>query len=172
LEATKGVEVGHIFKLGTFFSETLGALFLSQDGQQYPIMMGCYGIGVGRLLAAIIEENHDDRGIIFPASIAPYQVHVVGLNLSSEDVATTANEIYKQLWAEGIETLFDDRLDAAAGVKLNDADLLGLPIRVVVSPRNIKNKMIEIKSRRDTEPHLVPMTSLISHIKIILSNRS
>ena len=172
LEATKGVEVGHIFKLGTFFSETLGALFLSQDGQQYPIMMGCYGIGVGRLLAAIIETNHDDRGIIFPASIAPYQVHVVGLNLSSEDVATTANEIYKQLWAEGIETLFDDRLDAAAGVKLNDADLLGLPIRVVVSPRNIENKMIEIKSRRDTEPHLVPMTSLISHIKSILSNRS
>ncbi len=172
LEATKGVEVGHIFKLGTFFSETLGALFLSQDGQQYPIMMGCYGIGVGRLLAAIIETNHDDRGIIFPASIAPYQVHVVGLNLSSEDVATTANEIYKQLWAEGIETLFDDRLDAAAGVKLNDADLLGIPIRVVVSPRNIENKMIEIKSRRDTEPHLVPMTSLISHIKIILSNRS
>ena len=172
LEATKGVEVGHIFKLGTFFSETLGALFLSQDGQQYPIMMGCYGIGVGRLLAAIIETNHDDRGIIFPASIAPYQIHVVGLNLSSEDVATTANEIYKQLWAEGIETLFDDRLDAAAGVKLNDADLLGLPIRVVVSPRNIENKMIEIKSRRDTEPHLVPMTSLISHIKSILSNRS
>ena len=172
LEATKGVEVGHIFKLGTFFSETLGALFLSQDGQQYPIMMGCYGIGVGRLLAAIIETNHDDRGIIFPASIAPYQVHVVGLNLSSEDVATTANEIYKQLWAEGIETLFDDRLDAAAGVKLNDADLLGLPIRVVVSPRNIENKMIEIKSRRDTEPHLVPITSLISDIKSILSTRS
>jgi len=172
LEATKGVEVGHIFKLGTFFSETLGALFLSQDGQQYPIMMGCYGIGVGRLLSAIIETNHDDRGIIFPASIAPYQVHVVGLNLSSEDVATPANEIYKQLWAEGIETLFDDRLDATAGVKLNDADLLGIPIRVVVSPRNIENKMIEIKSRRDTEPHLVPITSLISHIKSILSNRS
>ena len=172
LEATKGVEVGHIFKLGTFFSETLGALFLSQDGQQYPIMMGCYGIGVGRLLAAIIEENHDDRGIIFPASIAPYQVHVVGLNLSSEDVATTANEIYKQLWSEGVETLFDDRPDAAAGVKLNDADLLGLPIRVVVSPRNIKNKMVEIKSRQETEPHLIPITSLISHIKTILRNHS
>ena len=160
-----------MFKLGSVYSEALNATFVDEEGDRHPMVMGCYGIGVGRLLAAIIEENHDDRGIIFPASIAPYQVHVVGLNLSSEDVATTANEIYKQLWSEGVETLFDDRPDAAAGVKLNDADLLGLPIRVVVSPRNIKNKMVEIKSRQETEPHLIPITSLISHIKTILSNR-
>ena len=169
LEATKGVEVGHIFKLGTFFSETLGALFLSQEGQQYPIIMGCYGIGVGRLLAAIIEQNHDDRGIVFPTSIAPYLVHLVGLNLSSENVLDIANKLYKLLWSENIETLFDDRPDAAAGVKLNDAALLGLPLRVIVSPRNLDNGVIEIKSRHESESHLISIDSLVSHIKTALN---
>ena len=171
LEATKGVEVGHIFKLGTFFSETLGALFLSQEGQQYPIIMGCYGIGVGRLLAAVIEENHDERGIIFPASIAPYQIHLVGLNLSSENVSGIANQIYKSLWSENIETLFDDRTDAAAGVKLNDADLLGIPIRVIVSPRNLDNEVVEIKYRQDSESHLIPIDSLVPHVKTVLNSQ-
>ena len=171
LEATKGVEVGHIFKLGTFFSETLGALFLSQEGQQYPIIMGCYGIGVGRLLAAVIEENHDERGIIFPASIAPYQIHLVGLNLSSENVSSIANQIYKSLWSENIETLFDDRTDAAAGVKLNDADLLGIPIRVIVSPRNLDNEVVEIKYRQDSESHLIPIDSLVPHVKTVLNSQ-
>ena len=171
LEATKGVEVGHIFKLGTFFSETLGAQFLSPEGQQYPIIMGCYGIGIGRLLAAIIEQNHDERGIIFPTSIAPYQVHLVGLNLTSENVSDIANKIYKRLWSENIETLFDDRPDPAAGVKLNDADLLGLPIRVIVSPRNLDKEMVEIKYRQDSESHLVPIDSLVSYVKTTLNSR-
>ena len=161
LEATRGVEVGHIFKLGTFYSETLGALYLDNAGQQRPIIMGCYGIGVGRLLAAAIEQNHDDRGIIFPAPIAPYQVHLVGLNLADAAVAAAADNLYQQLWDAGIETLYDDRTDPAAGVKLNDADLLGLPLRLVVSPRNLRNNAVELKGRADTESVMVGLEDIL-----------
>jgi prolyl-tRNA synthetase len=164
LESTRGVEVGHIFKLGTFFSETLGAYFLDQGGQQRPIIMGCYGIGVGRLLAAAIEQNHDERGMIFPEPIAPYQVHLVGLNLSDEAVSAAAEELYRELWDRGIETLYDDRLDQAAGVKLNDADLLGLPLRLVVSPRNLRQGMVEMKGRRDEEAALLPREQVVEMV--------
>ena len=170
LEATRGVEVGHIFKLGTFFSETLGALYLDQNGQQRPIIMGCYGIGVGRLLAAAIEQNHDERGIIFPSPIAPYQVHLVGLNLNDEDVSAAAEQLYQELWGQNIETLYDDRLDQAAGVKLNDADLLGLPVRLVVSPRNLRNGMVEIKGRRDEGAALIPKAQAADAIRQHLSH--
>ena len=118
LEMTRGVEVGHIFKLGTFFSEALGAYFVDREGQRQPIIMGCYGIGVGRLLAAAIQQNHDERGIVFPAPIAPFSVHLVGLNLSDAAVSEAADRLYDELWAEGIETLYDDRTDEAAGVKV------------------------------------------------------
>ena len=161
MESTRGVEVGHIFKLGTFYSETLGALYLDNAGQQRPIIMGCYGIGVGRLLAAAIEQNHDDRGIIFPAPIAPYQVHLVGLNLADAAVAAAADNLYQQLWDAGIETLYDDRTDPAAGVKLNDADLLGLPLRLVVSPRNLRNNAVELKGRADTESVMVGLEDIL-----------
>lgn len=165
LEATRGIEVGHIFKLGTFFSETLGALYLDQEGQQRPITMGCYGIGVGRLLAGAIEQNHDDKGIIFPAPIAPYQVHLVGLNLTSAAVAEAAEKLYQELWQQGIETLYDDRPDQAAGVKLNDADLLGLPIRLVVSPRNLRQGMVELKGRQEATATLVPIDQVINALR-------
>ncbi len=161
LESTRGVEVGHIFKLGTFYSETLGALYLDNAGQQQPIIMGCYGIGVGRLLAAAIEQNHDDKGIIFPTAIAPYQAHLVGLNLTDPAVAAAADTLYQQLWDAGIETLYDDRPDAAAGVKLNDADLLGLPLRLVVSPRNLRNNAVELKGRTETAADLVELANLL-----------
>ena len=169
LEATKGVEVGHIFKLGTFFSETLGALYLDQQGQQRAMLMGCYGIGVGRLLAAAIEQNHDDKGIIFPAPIAPYQVHLVGLNLTDDRVAAAADELYRELWELGIETLYDDRIESAAGVKLNDADLVGLPLRLVVSPRNLNNGVVESKGRQKSEPSLVPLDQAAEVIRQRLS---
>ena len=169
LEAIRGVEVGHIFKLGTFFSETLGALFLDQNDQQHPMMMGCYGIGVGRLLAAAIEENHDDRGIVFPAPIAPYQLQLVGLNLTDERVKEAAGQLYQELWDQGIETLYDDRTEAAAGVKLNDADLLGLPLRLVVSPRNLNNSVAEVKGRRETEAQLVPLDRVVAEVQRRLS---
>ena len=168
LTSVRGVEVGHIFKLGTFFSETLGARFLDQEGQQRPIIMGCYGIGVGRLLAAAIEQNHDDKGIIFPAPIAPYQVHLVGLNMSDPTVAQASDDLYKQLWEEGIETLYDDRVDEAAGVKFNDADLLGLPVRLVVSPRTLKQDSVELKLRNETEAVQVPVNEIVERVTATL----
>ena len=164
LESTRGVEVGHIFKLGTFFSETLGALYLDQNGDHIPIIMGCYGIGVGRLLAATIELNHDDKGILFPKNIAPYLVHLIGLNLSDDDVAQAAEDLYNQLWELGIETLYDNRTDQTPGVKFNDADLLGLPLRIVVSPRNLKNAQLEIKLRQDDDSQLINQSDIVPWI--------
>ena len=170
LQATRGVEVGHIFKLGTFFSETLGANYLDSEGRNRPITMGCYGIGVGRLLAAAIEQNHDDRGIVFPHPIAPYQIHLVGLNLSNEDVAQAAEDLYARLNAAGVETLYDDRPDAAAGVKFNDADLMGLPVRLVISPRNLNNGVVEIRGRQDEEATTVPLTEVVDAVRAKLDS--
>jgi len=169
LEATRGIEVGHIFKLGTFFSESMGALFLDNEGEQQPIIMGCYGIGVGRLLAAAIEQNHDDKGLVFPIPIAPYQIHLVGLNLSDEEVAAAADKLYSDLWEQGFETLYDDRTDQAAGVKFNDADLIGLPVRLVISPRNLKNGVVEVKGRKDAEAETIPNDELFTRLSEILS---
>ena len=165
LEATKGIEVGHIFKLGTFFSEALGADFLDNEGQQHPIIMGCYGIGVGRLLAAAVEQNNDQAGIVFPIPVAPYQVHLVGLNIATEEVAVAANKLYRELELNGIEVLYDDREDAAAGVKFNDADLIGLPVRLVVSPRNLKAGVVEIKGRGDSESGAVDLDAVIGIVR-------
>ena len=165
LESTRGVEVGHIFKLGTFFSETLGATYLDAEGRNLPITMGCYGIGVGRLLAAAIEQNHDDRGIVFPHPVAPYQAHLVGLNLSNEEVAEAGQNLYDELDAAGIETLYDDRVDQAAGVKFNDADLIGLPVRLVISPRNLNNGVVEVRGRLDEEATTVPLAEIVDAVR-------
>ena len=169
LQATRGVEVGHIFKLGTFFSETLGANYLDAEGRNLPITMGCYGIGVGRLLAAAIEQNNDDRGIVFPHPIAPYQAHLVGLNLSNEGVAAAGESLYDELNAAGIETLYDDRPDAAAGVKFNDADLIGLPVRLVISPRNLNNGVVEVRGRQDEEATTVPLADVVDAVRARLA---
>ena len=165
LESTRGVEVGHIFKLGTFFSETLGANYLDSEGRNLPITMGCYGIGVGRLLAAAIEQNHDDRGIAFPHPIAPYQAHMVGLNLSNDRVRNQGELLYEQLILAGIETLYDDRPDAAAGVKFNDADLMGLPVRLVISPRNLNNGVVEVRGRQEAEAETVPLSEVVAAVR-------
>jgi prolyl-tRNA synthetase len=165
LDAVRGIEVGHIFKLGTGYSESFGASYLDNEGQQRSIIMGCYGIGVGRLLAAAIEQNHDDNGIVFPAPIAPYQVHLVGLNLSDESVAKEAESLYELLESQGVEVLFDDRLDQTAGVKLNDADLLGLPIRLIVSPRNLRNGAVEMKVRGQDEADMVAMADIGDRVR-------
>ena len=117
------------------------------------------------MLAAAIEQNHDDGGIIFPAPLAPYQVHLVGLNMSDGDVMAAADRLYQDLWDGGVETLYDDRLDQTAGVKLNDADLLGLPVRLVVSPRNLKNGIVEMKGRREEQPTMVASDQLLGTVK-------
>ena len=169
LDAVRGIEVGHIFKLGTGYAESFGATYLDSEGQQQTITMGCYGIGVGRLLAAAIEQNHDDDGIVFPAPIAPYQVHLVGLNLTDESVATEAESLYQCLQSEGVEVLFDDRPDRTAGVKLNDADLLGVPIRLVVSPRSLRIGAVEMKERKDGEAVMVPLAEVVEAVRARLA---
>ncbi len=164
LLTSHGIEVGHIFKLGTFLSEKLGAFFIDQSGVSQPIVMGCYGIGLGRLLAAAIEQNHDAQGIIWPLAIAPYHIYLCPLYLENPQVATIAENLYAGLEAQGLEVLFDDRKESP-GVKFNDADLLGIPLRVTISPRTLKTNSIEIKKRSEKESQLVPMEGIVARLK-------
>ena len=167
LTSLRGVEVGHIFKLGTLFSQKLGAFFLDREGQQRPIIMGCYGIGVGRLVAAAIEQNHDDKGIIWPLPLAPYQVYLCAVGVDKPEVATSAERLYAELVAAGIEVLYDDRLESP-GVKFNDADLLGIPLRAVVSPRTMKSQSVEVKRRSEKEGRLVPAEEVMAMLGELL----
>jgi prolyl-tRNA synthetase len=164
LEVRRGIEMGHIFKLGTVYTEKMHATFLDADGQERVAIMGCYGIGTTRLLQGVIEANHDERGIIWPKSVAPYDVHLVGLNLDRGEVAYRAQGLYESLQAAGLDVLFDDRTDAAAGVKFNDADLIGLPLRVTVSPRNLDQNAVEVKRRRSAESELIPLPEALGRI--------
>ena len=168
LVVRRGIEVGHVFKLGTRYSEALGASFPDDTGVQRPIIMGCYGIGVGRLLAAAIEQNHDEHGMRLPASIAPYVVWLTALNVEKEDVAQAADALYKALVDERVQVLYDDRQESA-GVKFNDADLLGLPVRVVVSPRNLRQDAVEIKRRSESEAVKAPQDEAVKRIKELLA---
>ena len=167
LSSTHGIEVGHIFKLGIFLTEKLGALFIDQGGVSHPIIMGCYGIGLGRLLAAAIEQNHDDKGIIWPLPIAPYHIYLCPLYLENPQVAATAESLYAELEAQGLEVLFDDRNDSP-GVKFNDADLLGIPVRVTISPRTLEKNSIEIKKRSEKEVELVPLEGITARLKELI----
>jgi len=166
LEMIKGIEVGHIFKLGTSYSQKFDASFLDQNDTRQSIFMGCYGIGVGRLLSAALESNHDDRGIIFPPSLAPYHVNLCLLGQDAK-VIEYSEKLYTTLIKAGIEVLYDDR-EESAGVKFNDADLLGLPIRVVVSKRSLENCIVELKSRSSNEIINVSTDSAIDKIKEML----
>jgi len=171
LSSARGIEVGHVFKLGTFISERFGASFLDNDGTSRPIVMGCYGIGLGRLLAAIVEQSHDDKGIIWPLSVAPYQVHLCPLNLEKPAVLPTAEKIYQELQREGIEVLFDDR-DDSPGVKFNDADLLGIPLRLTLSPRTLQSQSVEAKWRTENEARLLPLENLAAEVHKLLEKKS
>jgi prolyl-tRNA synthetase len=153
------IEVGHIFQLGDKYSKTMGALFVDKDDKRKPIIMGCYGIGIGRLMAAIVEANFDDKGIIWPENIAPYKVYLIDLTNSSE-----GEKLYQQLQKEKIEVLFDDR-DESAGVKFTDADLIGIPQRLVLSPKTIKNSEIEIKKRGEEKAKTIKIEDLLEKIK-------
>lgn len=157
---SRGVEVGNIFKLGTKYTAALGGNFVDEDGQLKPVIMGSYGIGVGRLLACSAEENNDDKGLTLPISIAPYHVHLVGMAKMEKE----ADQVYAQLVAAGIEVLFDDR-DESAGVKFNDADLIGLPIRLTVGSRAWKEGGVEMKLRRSDERTVLPLDNLVGGVK-------
>ncbi len=150
LRMARGVEVGNIFQLGTRYSEALGATYTDEDGEERPIWMGSYGIGLGRLLACVAEEHRDERGLALPVSIAPY--HVTLVSLAREDEAhEVAERLFGELVAAGIETLFDDRRELSAGVKLNDADLRGMPLRVIVGERSLEAGGVELSPRRSPE---------------------
>jgi len=164
IEFGRGIEVGHIFKLGTKYSQALKAVFLNRQGKETPIIMGCFGIGVGRTVAAAIEQNHDKDGIIFPAPIAPFEVIILPLQMHDTGVVETAEKIYTELLDIKIDTLLDDR-DERAGVKFNDADLLGIPIRITVGVKGIKGGQMEIKLRSETESFFVPINNAASSIK-------
>jgi len=160
----RGIEVGHVFKLGTKYSEAMGAVFLDEDGIEKPIVMGCYGIGVGRTVAAAIEQNHDDNGIIFPIPIAPFEVVILPLQMHEPGVVKASENIYTDLTESGLDVLLDDR-DLRAGVKFNDADLLGTPVRVTVGMRNLKNGEVEMKLRTEKESSSLPLQDAPALIK-------
>jgi prolyl-tRNA synthetase len=167
LFSSLGIEVGHVFKLGTFLSQKLGASFLDQNGVSRPIIMGTYGIGLGRLLAAVIEQNHDDNGIIWPLSIAPFQVYLCPLRPENPDVAKATEKVYKDLTNKNVEVLYDDR-DESPGVKFNDADLLGIPLRLTISPRTLQSQSIELKWRKEKQAELVPLGKITSKINKLI----
>ena len=160
LRTSRGVEVGNIFQLGTRYTEVLGATYLDREGKHQPVVMGSYGIGAGRLLACIVEAHHDDKGLIWPMSVAPYQVYLIqmpGAEAEAEALYAALNEV-------GIEVLFDDR-DETAGVKFNDADLLGIPIRLTLGKRSLKEGGVEFKRRDHDEKEIVPLADVVVRIR-------
>jgi len=161
----RGIEVGHIFKLGRKYSEAMNAAVLDESGQSVTMLMGCYGIGVTRIVAAAIEQNHDDRGIIWPDPLAPYHVVLIPLNLQKSDrVRAAADGLYAALGAAGLEVLYDDR-DARPGVKFADAELLGIPHRLVLGERGLDAGSCEYRQRRATESQDVPLDAVVSFVK-------
>jgi prolyl-tRNA synthetase len=159
----RGIEVGHVFKLGTRYSEKMGAKFLDENGKEQPMIMGCYGIGISRTVAACVEQNNDENGIIWPWSLAPYQIHVVPVNVKNEEQKQLADSIYEQLQKEGYEVLLDDRPERA-GVKFKDADLIGLPVRVTVGGKAGEG-LVECKVRKTGESKDVHVDELLTYVK-------
>jgi len=158
LKETTGLEVGHIFLLGTKYSEAMKAYFVDKDGKEKPIIMGCYGIGVSRLMAAAVEQNHDENGIIWPENIAPFKLHILALNMKDEKIREVAERIYNLAKEKGIEVLYDDR-DMSAGAKFKDADLIGIPHRIVVG-RGVKNKIVEYQHRKDQQKQSISIENI------------
>jgi len=164
LRAERGVEVGNIFKLGTRYSEAMGARFLDQDGELKPVVMGSYGIGIGRLLACVAEMHNDDYGLIWPITVAPYPVHLLTLGPADSEATAVAERLYAELQAARIDVLFDDR-DRSPGVKFNDADLIGLPLRITVAARGLKQQSVELKRRDQKERELIPLADIVPALK-------
>ena len=161
LELMTGIEIGNTFKLGTFYSDKLDAQYLGADGRRHPFVMGSYGIGVGRLAASVVERYHDANGIIWPVSVAPYDVHIV--QLGTGDVAADAERLAGELEAEGLSVLLDDRGDSA-GVKFNDADLIGLPFRCTVSRRTLAASAVEFKPRAAADRQSIPRNQIVNTV--------
>jgi len=163
LKENKSIEVGNIFPLKDKYSKAMKALFRDKDGKQKAILMGCYGIGVSRTMGAVVEVNHDEKGIIWPTEIAPFVVHLIQVE-NNKKIQTAAQKAYSDLEKAGVEVLYDDR-DKSAGEKFAEADLIGLPIRLVVSQRTLSNNSLEIKKRREEKTRLVKQKDLLKHVK-------
>lgn len=167
LQVFTAIELGHIFKLGTKYSESMGAMFLDEKGEEHPIIMGSYGIGAERIMACFIEQHHDENGIIWDTALAPFHIHLIGLNMKNENVTKACEEVYKNLTDNSYEVLYDDRMDAQAGVKFNDADLLGMPLQIIVGDRKLKTNQVEMKLRKTGERFDVELDKLMDKIKEI-----
>jgi|MTBAKSStandDraft_2_1061841.scaffolds.fasta_scaffold02037_3 prolyl-tRNA synthetase len=168
LSMARGIEIGNIFQLGTKYSAPMKALFLDEKGESREMIMASYGIGVGRLMATVIEDNHDDYGPIWPAAVAPFTVHLNALNLKEEEVRKTAESLYDAFIREGIDVLYDDR-DERPGSQFSDADLIGAPLRVIVSKRNLEKGEVEIKQRGEKTSMTVPAEETVSKVKGLLA---
>jgi len=166
LEIARGVEVGHIFKLGTKYSQALGCSFTDEKGETRPAVMGTYGIGVGRTMAAAIEQHHDADGIVWPLALAPFEIVLVSLNPSDEATRSVADELYAGLVAAGLEVFYDDR-DERPGVKFKDADLIGFPIRINVGGRALKEGKVEIVRRRDKDLRTVDTAGALEAVRAL-----
>lgn len=165
LAIRRGIEVGHIFQLGTKYSEAMDARVLDESGRQQPLIMGCYGIGVSRVVAAAIEQNHDTQGIIWPEPLAPFRVALVSLNAhKSEAVAEAAEHLYAELAAAGLEPFWDDR-PARPGVKFADMELIGIPHRLVVGERGVDAGTVEYRGRRDRESRDIPVAEVVDFLR-------
>jgi prolyl-tRNA synthetase len=167
LEIHRGIEVGHIFDLGTKYSEAMGCTFDDDQGQARPMIMGCYGLGVGRTVAAAVEQNHDADGIVWPVPLAPFEVALIALNVGDEEVRRAAESLYEELSAQGVEVFYDDR-DERPGVKFKDADLLGFPVRLVVGSRGLAEGNVEISLRRDREKQAVALADGVARVRTLL----
>lgn len=168
LQVFKAIELGHIFKLGTKYSEALGVNYLDENGKEHPVVMGSYGIGVERILACFLEQNYDDKGIIWKKPLAPFDVHLIGLNMKNSDIKDACEKLYDELQSSGFEVIYDDRFDVSAGFKFNDADLLGMPLQIIVGEKNLKNGNVEIKIRKTGEKLTVPIVEIKEKIKSLL----
>ena len=163
----RGIEVGHIFKLGTKYSDALQAFYRNQEGEEKPFVMGCYGMGVTRTMAAAVEQNHDDDGISWPMPIAPYHVIIIPVNVQKDDQLQAAAEIYQQLLNMGLEVILDDR-DERAGVKFKDADLIGIPVKITIGPKSLQENQVEVKKRWETAVERVGLTRVADYVQAIV----
>ena len=163
----KGIEIGNTFKLGTKYSEKLGLTYLDENNKQIPVTMGCYGIGAGRILASIIEQNNDEKGIIFPLSVAPYKVAICALNTKDEECMKISNNIYETLKQNNIDVLLDDR-NERPGIKFNDMDLIGIPIRIVVG-KKVNEGLVELKLRNETDSKDIKIEDITNYINELIN---
>jgi len=167
LSSTRGIEVGHVFMLGTKYSEAMNATFVDSDGKEKPFIMGCYGIGIGRTVAAAIEQNHDESGMIFPKALAPFEVTVLPLKIKDEQILAESERIYSELIEAGYEAIIDDR-DVGPGFKFKDAELIGVPIIVAVGPRTIKDEEAEVKVRKTGDSRNIKLKVVVNKVKELL----